>query len=137
MATDQDIIAFRSRFPALIGLVDADISAALDTADISLDVNMWARLTDFNLARQYLAAHWLQLQILYASSASEAGGIGAADVFVRQISMGERRIAFQQRQAFTKAETALGPGEQLYDTTIYGQRFLELRWRNLPLVAVV
>lgn len=137
MATDQDIFAFRARVPALQGLTDADVSAALDATDIWLDGTAWASQPDFSLARQYLAAHLLQLQLLYASSAAEGGGVGAADVFVRQIRFGERHIAFQQRQAFTKSEASAGPGEQLLDTTIYGQYFLQLRARNFPPIAVI
>ena len=137
MASDQDIFAFRSRFPALGGLIDADISQALDTADVWIDATMWASQIDAALARQYWAAHMLQLQQLYASSAAEGGGIGAADVFVRQIRFGERHIAFQQRQAFTKSEASAGPGEQLLETTIYGQLFMQLRARNIMPIMVI
>jgi len=141
MATAQDVFAFRARFPVFASASDADVAIQIDAADAWLDPAMWEP-NDFKWARWYLAAHWLTLEELWgagggASSESGTTTVGMSDLYVRQIRMGERMVSFGERQAFSKAEQSAGPGQGLMEATIYGQKYLMLRARNVPRVAIV
>lgn len=140
MATPKDLFLFRGKFTEFATTNDGDIAAVLNTADMFLDPVAWgtdpASVSDFNLARMYWSAHWLSLVQQQVANAT-IDGTGMSDLFVRQISIGERRVAFQQRKSFEKIEEAAGPGEAMLSNTIYGQMYLQLRARNFPLVAIV
>jgi hypothetical protein len=137
MATSQDIYAFRGRFPELTA-TDAQIAAVLNTADIWLENNSQWSTRDFNLARQYWAAHLMVMQQMQGSgSTSEIAGVSLADMYVSSVKIGERTVTFQQRQSLANAEANAGPGETMLSATMYGQLFLQLRARNIIPVAIV
>jgi len=133
VATSQDVIAFKSRLPGFTVALDADVAAALDEADMWLDARMWWP-PDFVWARWYLAAHYLQLASMFTGLGSEASGssVASPDLFVRMVAFGERRVMFGERKASTTEGQVTGPGGGSMEDTIYGQKFLRLRSRNVP-----
>jgi hypothetical protein len=135
MAKATDIFAFRSQFPEFASVKDADIATVLNTADIYLDSTMWSS-TDFPLARMYWVAHMLTLQQMQGASI-ELGGTGMADLFLRQIRIGERTVSFGQRQFAKAAAAGAGPGEEMLSYTYYGQMFIQLRTRNIIPIAII
>jgi len=139
MATAQDIRAFKARFSDFKLTDDASIAAVLNTADVFLDPRVWPSARDFALARMYWAAHLLSLMQMNSANATLSGGAGgsSADLFVREIHIGERTVMFQQRRTFEKSDTGTGPGEEMLTATLYGQLFIQLRTRNFPLVMVL
>lgn len=135
MAKSADVFAFRAQFPEFSSVKDADIAATLNTADIFLDPNQWST-RDYALARMYWVAHMLTLQQMQGASI-ELGGTGMADLFLRQIRIGERTVGFGQRQFAKGAASTAGPGEEMLSYTYYGQLYLQLRARNIIAIAVV
>jgi hypothetical protein len=135
MAATQLIYQFRSRFPEFASVLDADIAMALDTGAVWLDQAKWT-VRDYPLALLYFAAHYLSLQQQELASV-QFGGVGESDLYLRSISIGERHVTFAQRKYITAAEKMLGPGEQMFLLTIYGQYFIQLRSRNIFPIAVV
>lgn len=135
MAKAQDVFAVRSQFPEFSQVSDADIAAVLNTADIYLDPTQWST-TDFPVARLYWVAHMLTLQQMQGASV-ELGGTGMADLFLRQVRIGERTIGFGQRQFAKAAASGSGPGEEMLSYTYYGQFFIQLRTRNIIPIAIV
>jgi hypothetical protein len=135
MATATDIFAFRARFPEFASVKDADIAMVFNTADVYLDSNQWS-VRDFSLARLYWVAHMLILQQEQGTN-TDLGGAGTADLFLRQVRIGERNVSFGQRQFAKGAAAGGGPGEEMLSYTQYGQLFLQLRARNIIAIAVV
>jgi hypothetical protein len=135
MASTQSIYQFRSRFSEFDTVPDADIADALDISSMWLDPNLWSA-ADYSLALMFWAAHYLSLKQQQLASV-QFGGTGSSDIFIRQISFGERRVAFNQRKNEMASEKMLGPGEQMLLWTIYGQQFLQLRARNIIPVAII
>ena len=137
-ATSQDVLIFKARIPEFAATSDADVAAALDEADMWLDASKW-NPADFPWARWWLAAHGLKLDQTYATSATgESSGSGeSVGMFVRSISFGERRVQFGERKFTTSKAGISGPGQELLEETIYGNKFLRLRARNIPAVLSV
>lgn len=135
MASTSLIYQFRSQFPEFDTVPDADIAVALDTSLLWLDPTLWDA-NDFPMALMFWAAHFLSLKQMQLASV-QFGGTGASDLYIRQISFGERRVAFNQRKYETAAEKMLGPGEQMLLSTIYGMAFIQLRSRNIIPVAII
>lgn len=135
MAKAPDVFAFRSRFPEFSTVKDADLAATLNTADVFLDASQWST-RDFATARMYWVAHMLTLQQMQGATV-ELGGTGMADLFLREVHIGERTVSFGQRQFAKGAATAGGPGEEMLAYTYYGQLFVQLRSRNIIAIAVV
>lgn len=134
MASTQLIYQFRSQFAEFDTVPDADIASSLDIATLWLDQTLW-NPSDYHLALMFWAAHYLSLKQQQLASVT-VGGTGETDLFIREISFGERRVSFGQRQQYAK-ETMLGPGEQMLQATIYGMQYLQLRSRNIIPVAIV
>lgn len=135
MAKSADIFAFRSQFPEFSSVKDADIATILNTADIYFDGSQWSA-DDFGLARMYWAAHMLTLSQMQGASI-ELGGTGMADLFLRQVRIGERTVGFGQRQFAKAAAAGAGPGEEMLSYTYYGQMFIQLRTRNIMPIAII
>jgi len=133
MATGTDIAAFRVAVPEFASLTDPELSIALDETDMWLDADMWDP-PDFVYARWYLTAHHLQLAQMFTSPGSSGGGGTAvsSDLFVRMVAFGERRVMFGERKASTTEGQITGPGAGQMEDTVYGQKFLRLRSRNIP-----
>jgi hypothetical protein len=134
MASTKLIYQFRSLFDEFSSASDADIGSSLDISNLWLDPTLWSA-QDFPLAIMFWAAHYLSLKLQQLASV-EFGGTGATDLYIRQISFGERHVAFNQRSYEQAAEKMLGPGEQMLMSTIYGMQFIQLRSRNVIPVAV-
>jgi hypothetical protein len=135
MASSQLIWQFRSQFSEFDTVPDADVASSLDVSTLWLDPNLWSA-QDYPLAIMFWAAHYLSLRQQQLASV-QFGGTGATDLFIRQISFGERRVAFNQRKYETAGEKMLGPGEQMLLSTLYGMQFIQLRARNIIPVAIV
>jgi hypothetical protein len=135
MAKSSDIFAFRAQFPGFASVQDADIAMMFNTADIYFDSSQWSP-TDFPMARMYWVAHMLTLMSEQGANIA-LGGSGTADLFLRQVRIGERTIGFGQRQFAKGAAGSSGPGEEMLSYTFYGQMFLQLRARNIIAIAVV
>ena len=138
-ATSQDVLAFKAQMPEFASTLDADIAAALDEVDMWLDEEMWLP-TDYPWARRFLAAHHLKLAIGVVGgggSSSSSGSSGSADVFVRMVAFGERRVMWGERKGADSKATVAAPGEEMLEDTVYGQKFLRLRNRNFPGVMTV
>ena len=133
MASGADIAAFKAAVPEFAGLPDPQLSAVLDETDVWLDARMWEP-ADFVYARWYLTAHHLQLAAMFSSPGSSGGGAAAvsSDLFVRMVAFGERRVMFGERKASTTEGQITGPGAGMMEDTVYGQKFLLLRSRNIP-----
>lgn len=133
MATGADLAAFRAAIPEFAGLTDPQLSASLDETDMWLDAAMW-HPPDFVYARWYLTAHYLQLAQMFSSPGGGAGGGTAvsSDLFVRMVAFGERRVMFGERKASTTEGQITGPGAGMMEDTVYGQKFMLLRSRNIP-----
>ena len=118
MATAQDIFAFRAQFSEFAEVTDADVAMVLNTADIFLDPGAWDTDTpDYQAARRYFAAHMLSLLLTQKATAAMIGtgaGGGWSNLYVRSISIGERRVMFGERQSFAKRQgESLGPGDEM------------------------
>ena len=130
-----NVATFRQFFPEFAGTQDGVINQYLYVATFWVDPLVWSA-KDYPVGLLYLAAHNLQL-FLIQQAAQSVGGTGATDLFVRQVSFGERRIGFQQRRGQEQIEATAGPGEGLLSQTVYGQQYLQLRSRNVIPVGVV
>lgn len=136
MASASDIIVLRARFPQFATVADPDIANAYDQADVFLDEAVWIP-RDWPLARLYWAAHMLTLyQQFTTAAATETGGTGSTDLYVKTVRYGEKLVSYAERMAGADTMVA-GPGEALLATTIPGQLFLQLRTRNIFAIAVV
>lgn len=135
MASHQDIIAFKARFSALASVKTPDIAAAIDLADGFLDASKWDP-SDFLIARLLLAAHLTAME-QQAIANNTIDGTGMSDLFVNTVKFGERTVSFAQRQAFSKLGAGMAPGEEMLLRTQYGELFLQLRFRNVPAVAII
>jgi uncharacterized protein DUF4054 len=135
MAESKLIYQFRSQFSEFDSVPDADVASSLDISALWLDKTLWSA-QDYPLAILFWAAHYLSLRQMQLASV-EFGGTGATDLFIRQISFGERRVSFNQRKYETAGEKMLGPGEQMLLSTLYGMQFIQLRSRNIIPVVIV
>lgn len=129
-----NIFAFRSRFAEFADTSDAEVNLGLQVAKLWVDPTVWNPV-DYPEAVMFWAAHFVSLKQQQLASA-EFGGGGGIDLFVRSIGIGERRVMFGERGAFS-GEQQLGPGESLLEQTIYGMLYLALRARNVPGVLVI
>jgi hypothetical protein len=137
-ATSHDVLTFKAKIAEFADTPDADVAAALDEADMWLDAKMW-NPNDFPWARWWLAAHGLKLDQTYATSVAASGSSSSAAVgmFVRSIGFGERRVMFGERKFETSKSGISGPGQELLEETVYGNKFLRLRARNIPAIITV
>ena len=133
-ATSQDVLVFKARLPEFSIATDADVAANLDEADMWLDRDKWPNSTDFEWARIFLAAHNLKLAMIYdMTSGGSSLTSGVVGMYAKSVSFGERRVQFGERKSATsQAGGVTAPGEDLFEDTVYGQKFLRLRARNIP-----
>jgi hypothetical protein len=135
----EDIAAFRAALPEFVDKADLEISAALAETDMWLDADMWYP-PDFVWARWFLTAHHLRLAEFYGATIEGGAGLtgGMVGVFAKSIGIGERRVMFGERMSNAGAGGGIsGPGEEMYEETLYGQKFLRLRSRNIHAIATV
>jgi hypothetical protein len=135
----EDIAAFRAALPEFVDKDDIVISAALAETDMWLDSDMWYP-PDFVWARWLLTAHHLRLAEFYGATIEGGAGLtgGMVGVFAKSIGIGERRVMFGERMSKAGAGGGIsGPGEEMYEETLYGQKFLRLRSRNIHAIATV
>ena len=138
MASSQEVISFRLNYAEFKALADADVSAALDDADVWLDWRMWAP-QDFPTARALWAAHNLQvLAILLANQEAMGDLLGFSNQSIATVGFGERRVAFKQYKQQSTGEKGVkaGPWDELEETW-YGKRFKMLQSRNIiPIMTI-
>ena len=143
MATPADVLAFRQAIPEFADTTehtDVALSAALDEADMWLDASQWST-NDFPWARWFLVAHHIKLNQIYGAIPGGGGELtgGVIGFYSKSISFGERRVQFGERKSSTDSKTTgiTGAGQDLYEDTIYGQKFLRLRMRNImPIMTI-
>ena len=133
-ATSQDVLVFKARLPEFSIVTDADVAASLDEADMWLDSGQVAILRTFRWARMFLAAHNLKLAMIYdTTSGGSSLTSGVVGMYAKSVSFGERRVMFGERKsASSQAAGVTAPGEDLFEDTIYGQKYIRLRARNIP-----
>jgi Protein of unknown function (DUF4054) len=139
MAAGADIAAFRVAIPEFAAMTDQQLSAALDETDMWLEAGLW-HPPDFVWARWYLTAHNIKMALGIGGTAGSGSGGSteiSSDLFVRMVAFGERRVMFGERKVSTTEGQITGPGSAEFDDTIYGQKFLRLRSRNIPPILTV
>jgi hypothetical protein len=136
-APSPDLPTFRQWFPEFgtEAVTDPVVTQALLAASLWIDPDMWS-VTDYPMAILYWSAHWIQM-IQNQIATMEIAGTGATDVFLRTINIGERTLGFAERSGDSSEEAMAAPGESLFDETIYGMLYLQLRARNIPAVLVI
>jgi hypothetical protein len=135
MATSQEVNAFKAQFMELGSATDPQIAAALNTTAVMLGSGSnWASQDDFQLARQYYAAHLVVMQMMQMANASD--GTGMADIMVTSIKFGERTIQFGQRGSAARLQEENPADATLYQTQ-QGQLFMQLRDRNIIAVMLI
>lgn len=116
----------KERFPEFAGVANARIDAVLAETSSFVD-HMWFE-TDVVPAKLYLAAH-----ILASEGALVSGGHGDGTKGpIQSVSVGDSSVSFGAAGA-----GVIAAGQSLGLTnTSYGMRFMALRKRNVPAVAV-
>jgi hypothetical protein len=138
VASSQDVISFRLSYSEFKALSDADVSLALDDADVWLDKDMWSP-RDYPTARALWAAHNLNILLILMANVEAMGDkLGFTNQSLATVGFGERRVAFRQLRTTQTGQNmyATGPDQSLAETT-YGQLFLMLRSRNIMPIATV
>src|SRR3954464_14841818 len=104
MASSAEVISFRLSYPEFKALTDADISGALDDADVWLDADMWAA-RDFPTARRLWVAHNLAIYAIIAANQAAMGDLaGFMNQAMQTVSFGERRVGFRQLRTNTHGD---------------------------------
>jgi Protein of unknown function (DUF4054) len=132
VASSQDVISFRLSYHEFKALTDADVSSALDDADVWLDQDMWSP-RDYPTARALWAAHNLNIYLVLLANIDAMGDkLGFTNQSLATVGFGERRVAFRQLRLLQTGQNvyATGPDQSLAETT-YGQLFLMIRSRNI------
>lgn len=114
---------------------DAVVASAINIVDMLLDPSVWPNLVDFANARMMYAAHLITMQATQAANAQH--GVGPLDLFVNNISFGERSVSYGTRANWGTIKGMAGSGEETLPLTLYGQMFLNLRNRNIIPIMVV
>jgi hypothetical protein len=136
-----DIALFRSYFPEFVDIPDARIQLMIDEAACSID-DSWAHncaMADCTLAILYLAAHLLTM-LLFAASAlpqtdSSGGGVISGGE-VTGVSFETMKVTYSASQMQVEKG---GSKESVYsyESTPYGQRYLDLLKVNFPAILIV
>lgn len=143
--TSQDVIAFKSLFPALAKFGDADIASAFSLADVMTDGSAWDNPTTYRYARFLWVANQLVIMAilgqtvlgLSTSMASSMGLTPAGMGFLRDVRFGERSVSFEMYRLFNQTAESSGPIDAALGYTIYGLEYQGLRNRMFPAVMVV
>ena len=114
-------INFKMKFPEFQNVPDATVEFFIEEASFFVD-DGWLQDTQ-TLGILYLAAHYLQMSIITAQSAT--GQIITSE------RMGEIGVTYANPLQITEKE----PGDWLL--TVYGRRYRELCWINNPPVAII
>jgi ABC-type branched-subunit amino acid transport system ATPase component len=118
------LVSFRARFPEFSAIADVTLTVYIDDAIADVDPNIWGDTTTADRAISFLAAHRVASS-LDATGAAVTGQAGAlASATADGVSS-----TWVQPEGLSAIDMALW-------STVYGQRFLELRNRFLsgPLV---
>jgi hypothetical protein len=103
---------FKTRFPEFSTETDPRIQIFIDDSEIFISESKFGTL--FDLAVSYLTAHYLSVADKSSSGSSSSVG-SVASKSVEGVS-----VSFNKMAAATQAD-------DFYASTIYGQRYLELR----------
>jgi hypothetical protein len=115
---------FRDRFPEFSDPVeypDDRIQMFLNDAlcTIGSDPSRWCSECKYDLALSYLTAHLLAL-----GTGSESGNSGAVSGTPTTKTAGGVSVSYS---SMSSSSGGMSYGEQLYSSTIYGQRYLQIR----------
>jgi hypothetical protein len=135
-----DVALFRSYFPEFADIPDDRIQLMINEAACSID-DSWAHncaMADCTLAILYLAAHLLTM-LLYAASAlpgTDSGGGVVPGGEVTGVSFETMKVTYSASQMqIEKGGSA--SSVYSYESTPYGQRYLDLLKVNFPAVLIV
>ena len=103
---------FRARFPEFVDVDDSVIAIALNDAADVMNTTRWDSRLDTGHA--FLAAHYMSLSS--TSAASDGGSVGA----VTSASTGPLSVSKNIPMAKNQSDAMIA-------STVYGQRYLELR----------
>lgn len=119
---------FKARFPAFASVDDDVVNVALAEAGLQVD-ETWVSEADFKLGINLLTAHLLTMDGHGAGAEAESAAAGALGF--KTMKSGNLTL-----ERFSASEAGSGSRDTL-SLTSYGKRFLDLRKRNIPGVAVV
>lgn len=125
---------FKARFPAFAAVDDAVVTEALAEAGLQVD-ETWVSEADFKLGINLLTAHILTLDGHGTGAEAESAKAGALG-FKAMKSGGLSLERFSASERGSGRNQSVGSAGTLSLTT-YGNRFLDLRARNIPAVTVV
>lgn len=103
---------FRTRFPEFDTVLDAVVNFAIQDAADNMDVSRWS--TRYDTGQYFLSAHYVALSS--AGSNGNSGSVGA----VSQASTGPLSVT----KNIPMSKTA---GDAMLSSTMYGQRYLQLK----------
>lgn len=119
---------FKARFPAFASVSDDVVNTVLAEAALQVD-ETWVSEADFKQGINLLTAHLLTMDGHGAGAEAESAAAGALGF--KTMKSGNLTL-----ERFSASEAGSGSGDTL-GLTIYGKRFIDLRNRNIPGVAVV
>lgn len=130
--TAEDIRIFA---PELDKVDESVISLAIMQAQLFVD-HSWSE-KDYPWAIVFLVSHLLRVSGAAEAASNSDSGSSTDDTstFLSMIAFGERRVQFRAKPSSKETQLAVASGD--YDTTPYGNMFLQLRRRNFPAIAVV
>jgi hypothetical protein len=143
--TTPTVADFRVKFPELADRPDPVIIPQLAEASLWVvpDPEFWEE-ADYFHALLLLAAHYLLLSEASEGNPNDPGGGGgtasAVQTFVQRVTIGDRSVSYGKVD--TTGSSGGGGGgasiaEEFLLRTIYGERYLLLRNRNIVPVAIV
>lgn len=110
---------FKARHPRFAAVLDATVNLYIAEAGRTVDETVWAA-SDYADGVMYLAAHLMEMEGARTPTGNPAGTAGA----VKRKKAGQVEIEYHAPQQMS------GRSGRLYETTIYGQRYMELAARN-------
>jgi len=124
MAIVPSAANMKFKFPEFAGIDDGTIEFALEEAWVACGSGDWVDDANLALGLMYYAAHLLQVSILRTSSGN--GQIISSE------RIGELSVSYAAPNKNTQSGT-----QSDFTMTMYGQRFLDLAYKNFPAVTVV
>lgn len=127
---------FKTKLPQLADEDDANIAASLELASMFVDPLVWTE-KDYATGVIYLAAHYLLQQKALSSTSGSGGSSSGAETYVSSVSFSDRKVSY----GLVKSSSSGGSSGALSDAdlskTMYGQVYMRLRQRNVPMSVVL
>lgn len=134
-----DLEMFRAYFPEFADIPDARIELMITEAACGID-GTWSQNcsgNDCTYAIMYLAAHLLTLAMFSAAALPRGGGMGVLPGGeITAVGFETMRVTYSASKMQIDKGSA-GGSVYSYDSTPYGQRYLDLLKVNHPAIAIV